>query len=93
MGRKQKGEYAKTIEAKLPEGWEIVEKYYREGSEYAIVKIRTDDIEKVKLLKLPEEVREYLRLKQRKYRKKLKEKKRKYRSIPVTTRHGFETKE
>ena len=72
MGRRKKAEYAKTVPA-LPEGWEIVK--YHEGSEYAIVKIRTDDIEKIRLLKLPEEVRKYLRQKQRKYRKRLKKRK------------------
>ncbi|MEM2972035.1 MAG: hypothetical protein QW270_06400 [Candidatus Bathyarchaeia archaeon] len=75
MGRKSRLENAcsvssSTLEAKLPEGWEIVK--YREGSEYAIVKIRVDDIERIRLLKLPEQVREYLRHKQRKYREKLK---------------------
>lgn len=63
------------IQALLPEGWEIVERYYREGSEYAIVKIKVDDLKKtsIRLVKLPPEVREYLRQKQRNYRAKQKE--------------------
>jgi len=75
MVRRKKALSTSTLQANLPEGWEIVN--YREGSEYAIVRIRVDDLKKtsVRLVKLPADVREYLKQKQRRYRQKLKEKK------------------
>ena len=70
MGRKKS---AKAVELSLPEGWEIL----RTSGEWAIVKVRIDDLEKVRLLKLPEGVREYFRETQRKYRQRLKERRKK----------------
>jgi len=67
----------REIQARLPEGWELIPKYYEEGSEYAIVKIRTDDIEKIRLMKLPESVREYFREKMKEHRSKEKKRTRK----------------
>ena len=72
MGRKQKEEYAKVVPG-LPEGWEIME--MSDGGKYAIVKIRTDDLTRVRLMKLPKEVRDYFRKTQRRYRQRVKEKK------------------
>jgi hypothetical protein len=64
----------KEIQAMLPKGWEIIPEYYDENSEYAIVKIRKDDLKKtsVRIVKYPPEVRAYLRDKQRRYRAGLK---------------------
>lgn len=59
----------KTVD--VPEEMEILR---REGN-YAIVRIRIDDLERVRLLKLPEELRAYRREIQRRYRKRLREKK------------------
>jgi len=76
MGRRKKEEYAKLVrveEIKLPKGWKILK---RKGN-YAIVEIPENDLTKVRLLKLPEGVREYFRKKQREYRKRLREKLRK----------------
>ena len=54
----------------LPEGWKIL---YWKG-ESAIVQIHKDDLERVRLLKLPAEVREYLKQKQSKYRENVRQK-------------------
>jgi len=53
----------------LPEGWKIE---YWQG-DYALVRIHKDDFERVRLLKLPKEVREYIRKGVAKHRQKLKE--------------------
>jgi len=72
MDRKKKGEYAKTIPSiALPKGWRIRS---REG-DWAIVEIPEKDLTRVRLLKLPEGVRDYFKQRQRDYRKRLKEKK------------------
>jgi len=47
---------------------------YREGSEYAIVKIKVDDIERIRLMKLPQNVRDYFKQRQKEYRQRLKKK-------------------
>jgi len=58
----------KTID--VPEEIEIL----KQEGEYAIVRIRIDDLERIRLLKLPKELREYRRKIQREYRRRLKEK-------------------
>jgi hypothetical protein len=74
MGRKKKAEYAETAPSvALPKGWRIRS---REG-DWAIVEIPEKDLTRVRLLKLPEGVREYFKKRQRAYRKKLKEKEKK----------------
>jgi len=72
MPRRKKEEYAKMAPV-LPEGWEILK--VSDGGKYAIVKIRTNDLARVRLMKLPKEVRDYFRKTQRRYRKRVREKK------------------
>ena len=69
---KRKERSIKEIQDKLPEGWEIIPKYFNEDSEYAIVRIKKDDVERIRLLKLPEAVRDYFREKNREQRAKQK---------------------
>jgi hypothetical protein len=49
----------------LPEGWKIL---IWEKGDTAVVRIKKDDIERIRILKLPKEVREYLRDAQTKFR-------------------------
>jgi hypothetical protein len=52
----------------LPEGWKITDV----SGDYALVRIPVGDIAKVRMVKLPEPVREYFRERQREYRARLK---------------------
>lgn len=60
-------------EIHVPEWMEVI----RSEGDYAIVKIHIDDLERVRLLKLPEEYLAYRREVQRRYRERLKQKKEK----------------
>lgn len=72
MPKKKKQEGTDTNSATaLPKGWRIRK---REG-DWAIVEIPENDLTRVRLLKLPEGVRDYFKQRQRDYRKRLKEKK------------------
>lgn len=60
-------------EIDVPEWMEVV----KTDGEYAIIKMHIGDIERVRLMKLPEEFRAYRREIQKKYRQRLKQKKEK----------------
>jgi hypothetical protein len=62
-----------TKEIHVPEWMEVV----KSEGDYAIVKIHIGDLERVRLLKLPEEYLAYRREVQRRYRERLKQKKEK----------------
>ena len=61
-----------TLVENLPKTWQVLE----EEGDWFIVKMPKVDLYRLRILKLPEEVREYFKKKQREYRKRLKEKKR-----------------
>jgi len=70
MSKKSFAKNSVLKEVKLPEWMELVD----QKGEYAIVKIKVDDIERVRLLKLSDDFRAYRREIQRRYRQRLKEK-------------------
>ena len=70
MPRKRSTKNSILKEVKLPEWMELID----QQGDYAIVKIRVDNIERVRLLKLSDDFRAYRREIQRKYRQRLKEK-------------------
>ncbi len=74
MPRKKRKAIVDVNETKQVELPEDIEFLYKRG-EYAIVKIRLGDLERIRMLKLPEELRAYRRKIQKEYRERLKEKK------------------
>ena len=73
-------------------GFKIVEVVAEKDGLFALVKVRVEDLPNLKVLKTSAGRREYQRDVQRRYRTKLKKRKRADKPIPLTTRHGYETK-
>ena len=73
-------------------GFKIVEVVAEKDGLFALVKVRVEDLPNLKVLKTSAGRREYQRDVQRRYRQRSKKRKRADRPIPLTTRHGYETK-
>jgi len=68
--RKKQARVAELEGLALPEGWRIID----HSGAYALVEIPIGDLKKVRMVKLPDAVREYFRERQREYRARLKKK-------------------
>ena len=73
-------------------GFKIVKVVAEKDGLFALVKVPVEDLPNLRVLKTSAGRREYQREIQRKYRKRLKKRKRANIPIPLTTRHGYETK-
>jgi hypothetical protein len=80
MPRKRRHEIMEIKGSDLPEGWKIIE--ISDCGESAIVEIPIDDLKekKVRIVKLPEAVREYYKQRMREHRTKLRENNRRQKS-------------
>lgn len=70
MPRKRKTKIVEVQGSVLPKGWKI--EVVSDSGEYAIVRIPINDLDKIRIVKLPAAMRDYFRERQRKYRAKLK---------------------
>jgi hypothetical protein len=68
---KKKRQRHPTLIENLPKTWQVL----KEEGDWFIVKMPKVDLYRLRMLKLPEEVREYFKLRQREYRQRLREKK------------------